>query len=71
MRVTIDIPETEMQEIQKLTELKKKSPAITRALSEYIRLHRKRRFLDRALSGQTDYALTNEQLESLDVYETR
>lgn len=71
MRVTIEIPAKDLQQIQKLTEQKKKSPAISRALSEFIRLHQKRQFLDRALSGQTDYGLTNEELEARDVYEAR
>jgi hypothetical protein len=71
MRVTIEIPSKDLKAIQKLTEQKKKSPAISCALSEFIRLHQKRQFLERALSGQTDYALTNEQLEEHDVYEAR
>lgn len=71
MRVSIEISAKDRQQTQKLTEQKKKSPAISHALSEFIRLHRKRQFLSRALSGQTDYALTNEQLEALDLYETR
>jgi len=71
MRVTIEIPAKDLQQIQKLTDQKKKSPAVTRALSEFIRLHQKRRFLERVLSGRTDYALTNQQLEDQDVYEAR
>lgn len=71
MRVTIEIPAKDLQEIQKLTAQKKKSPAICFALSEFMRLRQKRQFIERVLSGQTDYALTNEQLEQGDIYEAR
>lgn len=71
MRVTVDIPARDLQEIQKLTAQKKKSPAINRALAEFISLRRKREFLARVMSGRTDYALTNQQLEAQDIYETR
>ena len=69
MRVTIEIGAKDLNQIRKLTNLKKKSPAISRALSEFIRLRQKRQFIERALAGQTDYAVTNEQLEARDVYE--
>lgn len=71
MRVTIEIPAKDLQEIQKLTAQKKKSPAICLALSEFMRLRQKRQFLERVLAGQTDYALTNDQLEAGDLYEAR
>ncbi len=70
MRVTIEVDASELKQIQKITGEKKKSPAITRALSEFIRHQQKRQFLGRVLSGQTDFALTNEELEARDVYET-
>ena len=71
MRVTIDIDARDLKQIQKLTRQNKKSPAISEALTEFIRLRQKRQFVERVLSGQTDYALTNQELEDQDVYETR
>jgi Arc/MetJ family transcription regulator len=71
MRVTIDIDARALKQIQKLTRQNKKSPAISEALTEFIRLRQKRQFVERVLSGQTDYTLTNQQLEDQDVYETR
>jgi Arc/MetJ family transcription regulator len=70
MRITIDIDADHLKQIQRITGQKKKSPAIGQALSEFIRQQQKRQFIERALSGQTDYASTNEELEALDVYET-
>lgn len=71
MRITIDIDDKELKQIQTITGKNKKSPAVSRALEEFIRQHQRRRFVERALSGQTDFALTNEELEARDVYETR
>jgi hypothetical protein len=34
-------------------------------------LQERQKFIERALSGQTDFALTNEELEARDVYEAR
>ncbi|HOY58873.1 MAG TPA: type II toxin-antitoxin system VapB family antitoxin [Verrucomicrobiota bacterium] len=71
MRITIDVDANELKQIQKITGKKKKSPAIAQALSEFIRQRQRQQFIARVLSGRTDYALTNEQLEAQDVYEAR
>jgi Arc/MetJ family transcription regulator len=70
MRLTIEIDASELRQIQKITGQKKKSPAITQALSQFLRQQRRRKFIERVLSGGTDYSLTNDQLEARDVYET-
>jgi hypothetical protein len=71
MRITVDIEASELRRIQKVTGQKKMSPAISRALSEFLKLQERQKFIERALSGQTDFALTNEELEARDVYEAR
>ncbi len=71
MRITIDIDATDLRKIQKVTGLKKKSPAVSQALDEFLRQQARREFIVRALSGQTDFALTNDELEARDVYEAR
>jgi Arc/MetJ family transcription regulator len=71
MRVTIEIDANKLKQIQRITRQKKKSPAIGQALLEFVRQQRKQRFIERALSGQTDYGLTNEDLERRDVYDPR
>ena len=71
MRIMFEIDASDLKRIQKITGHKKKSPAISRALTDYLRMQERRAFIEKALTGQTDYPLTNEELEALDVYETR
>ena len=71
MRVTIDVDAQDLKQIQKITGQKKKSPAVAQALAEFIRLRQRRQFIERALSGKTDYPLTNDEIEGQDVYEAR
>ena len=68
MRITFEIDAKDLRQIQKITGQKKKSPAISRALANYLRLLERRALIEKALSGQTDYPLTNEELERRDVY---
>lgn len=70
MRITFEIDANDLKQIQKITGQKKKSPAISRALTDFLRMRERREFIEKALAGQTDYALTNEELEARDVYET-
>lgn len=71
MRITVELDAENMRQIQRITGQKKKSPAVSRALSEFIQQHRRRQFIERALTGQTDFSLSNEELEARDVYEAR
>jgi hypothetical protein len=64
MRVTFEIDAKDLRQIQKITGQKKKSLAIRRALTDYLRLLERRVFIEKALAGQTDYPLTNEELEA-------
>lgn len=67
MRITCDINTNDLKQIQKITGQKKKSPAINRALADFLRMRQRQAFIEKALAGQTDYALTNEDLEARDV----
>ncbi len=69
MRITIDVDAGELKQIQKLTGQKKKSPAVSQALSEFLKLQGRQKFIERALAGDTDFSQTNEELEARDVYE--
>ena len=71
MRITFEIDANDLKQIQKITGQKKKSPAVAKALADYLQMRRRRAFIEKAMSGQTDYGMTNEELEALDVYETR
>jgi Arc/MetJ family transcription regulator len=71
MRITIDIDAKDLSRIQKMTGEKKKSPAVTRALTDYLNSRRREEFIKRVLAGKTDFSASNEELEARDVYETR
>ena len=70
MRITFEIDANELRQIQKITGQKKKSPAISRALADFLRMRQKDAFIAKALAGQTNCALTNQELEAKDLYET-
>lgn len=70
MRITVDIDEQILREVQKLTGSKKKSPAVARALETYLRSERRRRLIEKVMSGQTDYPHTNEELEARSSYDS-
>jgi Arc/MetJ family transcription regulator len=71
MRITIEIDADDMIRIQKITGRRKKSPAVSQALAEFLKLRERREFIERVLAGKTDFSLSNEQLEARDRYETR
>ena len=64
MRVTVEIEEDDLREIQAATGEAKKSPAIHKALTNYLRERRMHAFLEKIRRGQTDYPLTNDELEA-------
>ncbi len=70
MRITIDIDEITLHEIQNLTGITKKSPAINKALDDYLRRVRKIKLIEKVMNGQTDYSATNEELEARSSYDT-
>jgi len=69
MRITIEIDANDLSRIQKITGQKKKSPAVARALTEYLNWRRSHQFVERVLAGKTDFSLSNGELEARDVYE--
>jgi len=67
MRCTIEIDAEELIRIQKITGRKKKSPAVSQAPAEFLQRRDRQEFIGRVLAGKTDYTLSNEQLEALDL----
>ena len=65
MRITVDIDETKMGSILKLTRQKKKSPALAMALDEFLEFKRRQAFLSKVAAGKTDYQSSNEEIETL------
>ena len=69
MRITIEIDDSTLADIQHATGIEKKSPAVTQALRQYLRQRQKSRLIQKALRGETDFSLTNDELEDLALYE--
>ena len=69
MRITVDIDDKTMHSIQQATGVAKKSPAVSKALRDYLRGAQKRRLIGKVMEGKTDYSTTNEDLESANVYD--
>jgi Arc/MetJ family transcription regulator len=67
MRITVEIDESVLKELLELLGEKKKSPAISKAVVEFVK-RRKAQELGRLLrEGRFDYPLTNEEVEAQDV----
>lgn len=69
MRLTVDIDENEIVRLQKATGIRKKSPAVKKAVEDYLLFVERRRFLQRVCEGRTDYSTTNDELESAGSYD--
>lgn len=70
MRITVDIDEAQLREVQDATGQRKKSPAIRQALAEFVTETRRKRLLRKVMDGHTDYSLSNDELEALSRYDT-
>jgi len=70
MRVTIELDEKDIAKIKKTTGIQKISPAIRRACQEYLKSLEKKRFLASVLDGESDYSMTNEELEAMGTYDS-
>lgn len=69
MRITLDIDADRLAQIQRLTGIRKQSPAVREALEQYIREVERKKFLRKVLDGKTDYSLSNDELEALGDYD--
>jgi Arc/MetJ family transcription regulator len=66
MRITIDIDESLLEEVMKLTGENKKSPAVAKAVENYVK-RAKAKELGRMLrEGVFDYPMTQEDIEARD-----
>jgi metal-responsive CopG/Arc/MetJ family transcriptional regulator len=65
MRITVDIPDNDLAELTKITGEEKKSPAIAKAVSEFIKRRKAKEFGKLLREGAFDFPMTNEELENL------
>ena len=59
MKITVDLPETELLEICEITGITKKGPAIRRLLADTLQAQRRARIAGRFLSGPWSAELKN------------
>lgn len=69
MRITVDLDEKDLASVQRATGIRKRSPAVRKAISDYVKDLEKKRFLTRVMDGKSDYALSNEELEARGTYD--
>lgn len=69
MRITVEIDDDQLAAIQEATGLSKKSPAIRKAIEDHLVELARKRFLKRVLEGQSDYGLTNDEVEARQAYD--
>lgn len=67
MRITVDLEPAVLDELLRVTGERKKSPAVAKAVSEYLRRTRARTFGRLLREGSFDYPYTNEQIEAADL----
>tara|TARA_A100001037_G_scaffold256893_1_gene243234 strand:+ start:86 stop:298 length:213 start_codon:yes stop_codon:yes gene_type:complete len=65
MRVTVDIPEETLADLSIITGEKKKSPAVAKAVDEFVKRQKVREFSKLAREGAFDYPMTNEEMEAV------
>jgi hypothetical protein len=70
MRITVELDATDLASVQQATGIRKRSPAIRQAIADYVKDLEKKRFLHRVTEGKSDYALSNEELESREAHDT-
>ena len=59
MKITVDLPETDLIEICEITGISKKGPAIRRLLADSLQTQRRAKIAGRFLSGQWSAELKN------------
>ena len=67
MRLTVDLDEKTLEELLKVTGLKKNSPAVAFAVRDFLNRKKARDFALMLREGAFDYPATNEQIEERDV----
>ncbi len=63
MRVSVEINEATLNALRRLTGERKMSPAISRAVTEFVRRQRVREFGRLLREGAFDYPLTSDEVE--------
>jgi Arc/MetJ family transcription regulator len=63
MRITVDIDESVLEDLVKMTGESKKSPAIAKAVTDFVKRQKAKEFGRELREGVFDYPLTNDEIE--------
>lgn len=66
MRITVDLDEATLEDLARITGESKKSPAVAKAVTEFVNRKKAREFGTLLREGAFDYPSTNEAIESAD-----
>ena len=66
MRITVDIDEAMLEDLARITGESKKSPAVARAVTEFVNRMKAKEFGMLLREGAFDYPATNEEIEASD-----
>ena len=66
MRITVDIDEATLEDLARITGERKKSPAVAKAITEYVNRKKAKEFGALLREGAFDYPATNEAIEAQD-----
>ena len=64
MRITVDISSENMEQLLAITGEKRKSPAVAKAVDQFIKRNKAREFGILVREGSFDYPVTNDELEA-------
>ncbi|MEP6662301.1 MAG: type II toxin-antitoxin system VapB family antitoxin [Verrucomicrobiota bacterium] len=65
MRITVDIEESVLDELAKMTGETKMSPAVNRAVTDFVKKQKAKEFGKLLREGAFDFPMTNDELEKL------
>lgn len=66
MRVTVDIDKAILHDLAQITGERKKSPAVAKAVTEFVNRKKAREFGRLLREGAFDYPATNDEIEAAD-----
>ena len=64
MRITVDIDEAILEDLARITGESKKSPAVAKAVTEFVNRKKAREFGTLLREGAFDYPSTNDEIEA-------
>jgi len=66
MRITVDVEDSVLEDLMKITGEKMKSPAVAKAVEEFVKRKKAREFGRMLREGAFDYPSSNDEIEKSD-----